>query len=250
MTSDLSRRRAARMRRLTSGVAPRGVDLIAAAHGTADPRGIRAVHELVRLMARRRPDVPVSLGFVDVDVPALPGLVGRVVADSNQAVVVPLLLSSGYHVYVDIAAEVDRRPGQVQATPALGPDPVLADVMADRLGDLTRVDRVVMAAAGSSDPRALADCTQTASLLSARINRPVDVGYVSGAGEHVASVLARTPGRVAVATYLLAPGFFADRIHRLSGHRPVSPPLGADPRIATLALHRYQSAVRTSAVAV
>jgi sirohydrochlorin ferrochelatase len=248
MAADLTRRRADR--RLTSDVMPRGVDLIAAAHGTADPRGIREIHELVRLMARRRPDVPVSLGFVDVDVPALPGLVGRVVADSNQAVVAPLLLSSGYHVYVDVAAEVDRWPGRVQAAPALGPDPVLAEVMADRLGDLSRVDRVVMAAAGSSDRRALADCAETAALLADRIDRPVDVGYISGAGEHIASVLARTRGRVAVATYLLAPGFFADRVRRLAAGRFVSPPLGADPRIADLALRRYESAVRFSAVAV
>jgi sirohydrochlorin ferrochelatase len=226
------------------------VDLIAVAHGTADPRGIREVHELVRLMARRRPDVPVSLGFVDVDVPALPGLVSRVVADSNQAVVVPLLLSSGYHMYVDIAAEAHRWPGRVDAAPALGPDPVLADVMADRLGDLTRVDHVVMAAAGSSDRRALADCTETARLLEANINRPVQVGYVSGAGEHLTSVLARTPGRVAVATYLLAPGYFADKVRRLAARRHVSPPLGADPRIADLALTRYLSALQETALAV
>jgi sirohydrochlorin ferrochelatase len=226
------------------------VDLIAVAHGTADPRGIRTVHELVRLMARRRPDVPVSLGFVDVDVPALPGLVSRVIADSNQAVVVPLLLSSGYHVYVDIAAEVHRWPGRVDAAPALGPDPVLAAVMADRLGDLTHIDRVVMAAAGSSDPRALSDCTETARLLEARINRPVQVGYISGAGEHLTSVLARIPGRVAVATYLLAPGYFADKAHRLAAGRQVSPPLGADPRIAALALRRYESTLGAVAVAV
>jgi sirohydrochlorin ferrochelatase len=225
-------------------------DLIAAAHGTADPRGIREVHALVRLMAQRRPDVPVSLGFVDVDVPALPGLVGRVVADSNQAVVVPLLLSSGYHVYVDIAAEVGRWPGRVQAAPALGPDPVLAEVLADRLGNLSRVDRVVLAAAGSSDRRALLDCAETAMLLSAHIDRPVEVGYVSGAGEHLSSVLSRTPGRVAVATYLLAPGFFADKVRRLAAGRPVSPPLGADPRLADLALHRYQSATHSTALAV
>jgi sirohydrochlorin ferrochelatase len=225
-------------------------DLIAAAHGTADPRGIREVHSLVRLMARRRPDVPVSLGFVDVDVPALPSLVSRVVADSNQAVVVPLLLSSGYHVYVDIAAEVDRWPGRVQAAPALGPDPVLAEVLADRLGNLSRVDRVVLAAAGSSDRRALLDCAETAAVLSARIDRPVELGYVSGAGEHLTSVLARTPGRVAVATYLLAPGFFADKVRRLAGGRFVSAPLGADPRIADLALRRYHAALRSTAIAV
>ncbi|MFI6675589.1 sirohydrochlorin chelatase [Kribbella sp. NPDC050470] len=226
------------------------IDLIAAAHGTADPRGIAVVHELVREMARQRPDIPMSLGFVDVDVPALPGLVGRVMADAGEAIVVPLLLSSGYHVHVDIAAESTRYPGRVHAVSALGPDPVLADIMADHLGDLRRIDHVVMAAAGSSDPRALADCVQTARLLSRRIDRPVEVGYVSGAGEHLTSVLARTPGRVAVATYLLAPGYFADKVHRLSAHRPATPPLGADPRLATLALTRYQSALLETSIAV
>ena len=229
---------------LTRGAA--GVDLIAAAHGTADPRGIREVRELVRMMARRRPDVPVSLGFVDVDVPALPGLVGRVVADSNQAVVVPLLLSGGYHVYVDVAAEADRYPGRVRTAPALGPSPVLAEILADRLGNLGRVDHVVLAAAGSSDPRALADCAEMAAMLATRVDRPVSVGYVSGAGERLAPVLSRTPGRVAVATYLLAPGFFADRVRRLSAGRPVTRPLGADPPLADLAVQRYDEALQPS----
>ncbi|TDD15321.1 sirohydrochlorin chelatase, partial [Kribbella turkmenica] len=186
-----------------------GVDLVAAAHGTADPRGIRVVHELVREMARQRPDLPISLGFVDVDVPALPGLVGRVIADAGEAVVVPLLLSGGYHVHVDIAAEAARYPGRVHTTPALGPHPVLADILADHLGDLSHTDRVILAAAGSSDPRALADCTETADLLSTRIDRPVTTAYISGEGEPLTSVLSRTPGRLAVATYLLAPGYFA-----------------------------------------
>jgi sirohydrochlorin ferrochelatase len=235
-------------------------DLIAAAHGTADPRGIREVLELVRAMARLRPELRISLGFVDVDVPALPSLVDRVVADSNQAVVVPLLLSSGYHVAVDVLGEASRRPGMVQAAEALGPDPVLAEVLADRLGDLRAVDQVVLAAAGSSDRRALLDCSATAAMLSALIDRPVEVGYVSGAGERLADVLARVTGltspaprstsRVAVATYLLAPGFFADRVRRIAGDLPVSAPLGADPRIAALALRRYDAALSLSAVAV
>jgi sirohydrochlorin ferrochelatase len=233
-------------------------DLIAAAHGTADPRGIREVHELVRTMARLRPELPISLGFVDVDVPALPSLVDRVVADSNQAVVVPLLLSSGYHVAVDVLGEAARRPGQVQAAAALGPDPVLAEVLADRLREclgeprssLDEVDQVVLAAAGSSDRRALLDCSATAAMLSALIDRPVEVGYISGAGERLAPVLARSTGRVAVATYLLAPGFFADRVRRTAGDLPVSAPLGADPRVAGLALARYDAAHALSVVAV
>ena len=244
-----------------------GVDLIAAAHGTADPRGIRTIHALVRLMAAQRPELPISLGFVDVDVPALPSLVDRVVADSNQAVVVPLLLSSGYHVAVDVLGEAARRPGQVQAAAALGPDPLLAEVLADRLREcldprsdgLEEIDQVVLAAAGSSDRRALLDCSATAAMLSALIERPVEVGYVSGAGERLAPVLARTTGlagpaarstgRVAVATYMLAPGFFADRVRRIAGDLPVSAPLGADPRVAGLALARYDATRLLSAVA-
>jgi sirohydrochlorin ferrochelatase len=217
-------------------------DLIAVAHGTADPRGIREVHALVREMGRLRPEVPISLGFVDVDVPALPSLVRRVVADSNRAVVVPLLLSSGYHVAVDVAGEAARWPGRVEAAAALGPDPVLVEVLADRLGELRRVDRVVLAAAGSSDRRALLDCSATAAMLAAQVGRPVEVGYVSGAGQRLAPVLARCQDRVAVATYLLTPGFFADRVRRLAGDRLVSEPLGADPRIAALALRRYDQA--------
>lgn len=223
-------------------------DLVAAAHGTADPRGIREIHALVRELARQRPDVPVSLGFVDVDVPALPELVQRVVADSNQAVVVPLLLSSGYHVAVDVAETAARWPGSVTAAAALGPDPLLVDVMVDRLGDLRHIDRVVLAAAGSSDPRALLDCAATAALLAERVDRPVEVGYVSGAGERLQSALARTSGRVAVAAYLLAPGFFADRVRRLARRAAFcSAPLGADPRIAALALRRYEAARELSA---
>jgi sirohydrochlorin ferrochelatase len=102
---------------------------------------------------------------------------------------------------------------------------------------------VVLAAAGSSDPRALADCAETADLLSRRVDRPVSVGYVSGAGQRLTSVLSRTTGRVAVATYLLAPGFFADRVRRLSAGRPVTRPLGADPRLAALAVQRYDEAL-------
>ncbi|NIK62211.1 sirohydrochlorin chelatase [Kribbella shirazensis] len=222
-------------------------DLVAVAHGTADPHGLQVIHDLVREMARQRPDLPMSLGFVDLNLPDLRSLARRIATDAEDAVLVPLLLSSGYHVYVDIAAEAARYPSRVRAAAALGPDPILVEILADRLGDLSDVDQVVLAAAGSSDPRALADCETTAELLSCRIDRPVHVGYLSGAGTRLPAVLGTIPGRVAVATYLLAPGFFANHTRRLAGPRPVSAPLGPDPRLATLALQRYESALATAA---
>ncbi|MFI5729539.1 sirohydrochlorin chelatase [Kribbella sp. NPDC051587] len=224
-------------------------DLIAIAHGTADPRGIRVVHDLVRQMARLRPDLPMSLGFVDVDAPAMPGLVDRVMTDTPSAVIVPLLLSSGYHVHVDIAGQVEQHSG-LTAAKALGPHPLLADILVDRLGDLSRTDHVVLAAAGSSDPRAQADCERMAAYLQARIHRPVSIGYLAGRGRRVPAVLATTPGRLAVANYLLAPGAFSDRLHRQAGSHRVSAPLGADPRLARLALARYDAALRDVPLAV
>jgi sirohydrochlorin ferrochelatase len=229
----------------SAGIRP--ADLVAVAHGTADPAGIAVVHDLVRQMARQRPDLPTSLGFVDLLTPALPSLVRRITTDADDAVVVPLLLSSGYHVYVDVAAEARRYPGRVHAAAALGPDPVLVEILADRLGDLSRVDNVVLAAAGSSDQRALVDCEMTARLLSSRVDRPVHVGYVSGAGERLPAVLSRMPRRTAVATYLLAPGFFHNLVRRQAGPHPVTAPLAPDRRLSTLALRRYEEALAARA---
>ena len=58
-----------------------------------------------------------------------------------------------------------------------------------------------------------------------------------------ARFLLGTPGAVAVATYLLAPGAFADHVRRVAAGHSVSAPLGADPRIAALALQRYDEAL-------
>jgi sirohydrochlorin ferrochelatase len=219
------------------------VDLVACAHGTAHPRGQREIHALVRELARQRPGLRISLGFVDVDRPALPDLVDRIVADGADAVVVPLLLSTGYHVDVDVRSAC--RAG-VTAAAALGPDDVLIDVLVDRLGPRAW-DRVVLAAAGSSEPTALLDCEMTAALLADRLGVPVDVGYLSGGDQRLGTVIGTAPAdRVAVATYLLAPGFFADLARRIAlraGAVRCAAPLGADPRIAALALRRFDDAV-------
>ena len=66
---------------------------------------------------------------------------------------VPLLLSVGYHVKVDIARAVKSRP-ETRAAAPLGPDPRLAALLDQRLREagVTDNDAVVLAAAGSSDP--------------------------------------------------------------------------------------------------
>src|SRR6476646_8003914 len=201
--------------------------LVAVAHGTSSAAGRSAIGSLVAAVAARRPDLTVRAAFVDVQPPdpaaALSSLQGE-----TPARLVPLLLSAGYHVYVDLAEAADAVPGTTLA-PALGPDDRLADLLRDRLvaAGLRDDDDVVLGAAGSSQASAVADCERVAAALGRRLGRPVVAGYLSAAEPKLAEAVAaqRVPGRrVVVATYLLAPGFFADLAGR-SGADIVTPPL-------------------------
>lgn len=186
--------------------------LVAASHGTSDPAGRAAVAGLVAAVAARLPGARVEPAFVDVQEPDVPAVLAGL--GGGPARVVPLLLSAGYHVRVDLARAARGAPGTVVAG-ALGPDERLVRRLAHRLAEagLGPRDAVVLGAAGSSDARAVADCAATAALLAARLGREVTCGYLSAARPSLAEAVAaaRARGRrVVVATYLLAPGYFAD----------------------------------------
>ena len=200
--------------------------LVACSHGTGSPAGRGAVGSLVAAVGRRRPDLEVRAAFVDVQPPSPARVMAGV--DERPTRLVPLLLSAGYHVYVDLSQASASSPRSTLAG-ALGPDPRLANLLRDRLVTcgLRDDDVVVMAAAGSSQPSAVADCARVAADLSALLDRPVTASYLSGAQPTVADAVvgARRPGhRVVVATYLLAPGFFADLAAR-AGADVTTPPL-------------------------
>ena len=122
-----------------------------------------------------------------------------------------------YHVHVDLAREVANAAGLPALGAALGPDDRLVDVLADRLAEagLRGDDRIVLAAAGSSDVRAVDDCRVVSRRLAGRLGRPVAVGFLSAARPALADAIARTRAthpvsRVVVSSYLLAPGYFHD----------------------------------------
>ncbi|HEX3924872.1 MAG TPA: CbiX/SirB N-terminal domain-containing protein, partial [Streptosporangiaceae bacterium] len=65
-------------------------------------------------------------------------------------------------------------------------------------------------------------------------------------GQAVAALLRSGAPRVVVATYLLAPGVFADQVRDQSlaaGAQAVSAPLGAAPEVTGVLLERYLQAV-------
>ncbi|AEV83463.1 cobalamin biosynthesis protein CbiX [Actinoplanes sp. SE50] len=211
--------------------------LIAVAHGTRSANGRRQLQDLAGAVARRRPGLDVRLCYVDVQEPK----VADIVPITPNAVVVPLLLSAGYHVRVDIAEAVAGT--SIPVTAPLGPDPLLLDAM---MRHLPPAGAVVLAAAGSSDPAWRADVAQVAT----RLPGPARVGYVSGSGPRVPDVVAglRAEGaeRIAIAAYLLADGLFYRSLSG-AGADAVTPPLCRDAAVADLVLGRFDSAVLTTA---
>lgn len=208
--------------------------LVAASHGTSSPAGQAAIGGLVGAVARRRPDLAVREAFVDVQQPDVPTVLAGLREETR---VVPLLLSAGYHVHVDLA-EAAASSDRVSVTRALGPDQRLVKVLAKRLqqAGLRRGDRVVLACAGSTDARAVSDCETTARMLSGFLGMDVAAGYISAAQPELKTAVAAERARIArrrlagrharvvVASYLLAPGYFAS-LAAGSGADLVSRPL-------------------------
>jgi sirohydrochlorin ferrochelatase len=189
--------------------------VVAASHGTSSAEGQAAVRRLVEAVDAELAE-PVLGCHVDVEQPDVPSALSSAAIVADRAVIVPLLLSAGYHVFVDLADSAADAPLPATVTGALGPDARLVDVLVRRLDEAGMLDSdaVVLAAAGSSDPRAVADCRAMGEALGERIGRPVTVGFISAAApplpEAVSHARAATgDGRVLIATYLLAPGYFA-----------------------------------------
>lgn len=222
--------------------------LLAISHGTSSVAGRSAVGGLVAAVRRRHGDV--RGGFVDVLRPDVPAVLARL-EPGRHAVLVPLLLSAGYHVHVDLRRAVRQRAEHVRVAGALGPDPALIAVLARRLEEagLRPDGRVVLAAAGSSDGRAVADCRVVAEQLAARLDRPVAIGFLSAASPRLPEAVeaARGGGRVVVSSYLLAPGYFQDLVERAGADIVTAPlllPRQEPPaELVDLVLRRFAEAV-------
>ena len=213
--------------------------LLAVSHGTSDTAGAAAIALLVRRVAERLNGAPsqqtederrvaVHSGFVDVQQPDAPTALAAI---DGPVVVVPLLLSQGFHVRVDLGRAVSERSDAVVTNP-LGPDPRLAEVLARRLAEADGASRsgddadrpVVLAVAGSRDPRSLPDAEAMAALLSGELGRAVVPAYLAAREPSLTDALAAHPG-AAVATYLLAHGYFFDVAERMTGSAALTEPL-------------------------
>jgi len=203
--------------------------LVLAWHGTRHPDG-RVVPELVRRrVARLLPGVEVRNGWVDLVDPAL----ADVLAEVGDCTLVPCFLAAGYHVQYDIPEAAAASGHHVEVTRHIGG--LLVDALLDRLAEAGGAgDAVVLAAAGSKRPNALAEIDAVAAGLEALLGVPVIPGNVYMTKPSVADAVARLRAEghedVVVAPYLLSDGLWADHVAGLGAR--VAAPLGDHPRIA------------------
>ena len=217
--------------------------LVAVAHGTRDQAGVDEIVRLVELVRRARPEADVRLCWLELASPLLaellPGIAGPVV-------VVPLLLSTGYHVKTDIAGVVGNRPNTAIAG-QLGPDTRITGVVLQRLREAGGVPAAgtVLLASGSSDPEAAENLAAAAGQLEQQAGHRVYPRFLTD--EQWRDGL---PAGVAVATSRLAPGYFNDRLRTFGsglGLDRVAQPIGAHPAVAEVVWDRYGEAARTLA---
>jgi sirohydrochlorin ferrochelatase len=256
--------------------------LVAVAHGSSDPRAAATVTELMGLVRTRAaaaglPGLQAQAGYLSHALPSVPDALAALCPavcpdqperDTRTAVVLPLLLTAAYHSDDDLPAVLNqagaRLPGlRISYGQPLGPHPMLLRALDWRLAEVgvpTAMPTgsgtaIVLAAAGSSRPGANAAVARTAAAWQRASGWAAVVpAYASAAGPRpgdvVASLLRAGAPRVAVATYLLAPGVFADQIRERSlaaGASAVSAPLGSAPEVADVIVERYlQAAPRMS----
>ncbi|TXS55047.1 sirohydrochlorin chelatase [Streptomyces sp. t39] len=230
--------------------------LVAVAHGSRDPRAVHTVSALLDRVRELRPGLDVRLGHIELNEPLLDHTLEDFAGTGGaSAVLVPLLLSRGYHVKHDLPSAAAKVPGaDVRVAAPLGPHPLLAEALASRLAEAgwrdedngSRRAAVVLASAGSRDPESAEDTRRAAALLAERLRVPVVPAYASALAPTVPAAVraltARGRHRIAVASYFAAPGLFATRSAEAAPWIAAQP-LGTHPALARLLLHRYDEAL-------
>ncbi|MEU2760372.1 MULTISPECIES: sirohydrochlorin chelatase [unclassified Streptomyces] len=235
--------------------------LLVIAHGSRDPRHAATVHALTERVRAERPGLRVETAFLEFNAPSVPRVLERLAAQgADEVVALPLLLTRAFHAKTDIPSVLrearTRLPGlRVRQADVLGPSPLLDATLERRLreagvrpGDVPRTG-LVLAAAGSSDPEAIAVIAEIARELRHTGWCAVRPAFASASlprtEDAVRALRAEGVDRVAVAPYVIAPGRLPDRIAagaEAAGADVVADVLGPAPELARLLLDRFDEA--------
>jgi sirohydrochlorin ferrochelatase len=228
--------------------------IILASHGTDNPVGAASIRALVEAVAAALPQHRVLETFVDVQQPQVAQVLAQALAEwpADPVIIVPMLLSTGYHVRQDItdavvgvtAALADsagpHTPPNVSVTPALGPSPELTALLLQRLREVgwKGTDLTVLAVAGSSDAAAVEECKLVhlelqEALREIEVTNRLELGFLSAADPRLKDLIPKLKfqnprARFTVANYLLADGFFNGLANKAGAHLVAQPLLAAD----------------------
>lgn len=225
--------------------------LVLVAHGSADPRAAATVEQVAAEVAVGH-DGPVLLSYLDIATPALADVLveAAAMAGGEPIVVLPMLLSTGYHVSRDIPDVLARSGVPALVTRHLGPDALLARAGRERLVEVG-VDPadpswgIVVAGVGSSDPAGIDEVGAAAELLTtgtAWRAAPAFATTRPTVDDAAARLRAAGATRIAVSPYVLAPGRLPDLIAAAAADA-VAEPLGTHPCVIRAALARVATTV-------
>ncbi|WP_434975620.1 sirohydrochlorin chelatase, partial [Streptomyces mesophilus] len=172
--------------------------LVLVGHGSRNPATLATVKVLRERIRELRPGLSVRLGHIEIDEPLLPDTLADLAAEGTaEAVLVPLLLSRGFHVKHDLPAAARAAALRTRIAEPLGEHPLLIEALYDRLveagwpGEAQMTERirrgsgVVLAAAGSRDPESAAGTRRIAGQLAERLGVPVVAAYACAAAPAV-----------------------------------------------------------------
>ena len=211
--------------------------LLLVAHGSPDARAQASTDTLAQAVRGELPSVDVAVAYLDHAAPTVNEAYAALTIDNTAVTVVPLLFAPGHHAQSDLPAQLDGKAAQVTAP--LGAHPLVAAAVRDGLIDAgaSADATVVLVAAGSDEPAAVAEIDAIAALVGELGGWRVIPTSASDVGAAVETARSAGAKSVAVGLLLLAPGVFADRIrdHALAvGADVVAEPIGAHPSIAVL----------------
>ncbi|HEV3173975.1 MAG TPA: sirohydrochlorin chelatase [Actinocrinis sp.] len=248
--------------------------LLIVGHGTRDASGAEEFRRFTGRVGRRaaqRPELGidgVGGGFIELSPPPVKDTVAGLVGEGlRDLIAVPLILLAAGHAKGDIPAalarERARHPGlRTRYARALGPHPVILDLLRERLAESNRpdADAILLVGRGTTDPDANADLYRAGRLLWETTRdlgvEQVEQAFVSLARPSVAEGLARLrrlgARRVTVLPFFLFPGVLPTRIVAQSA--AASADLGMDVTVAgvigdcdalaDLVLERYAEVAR------
>jgi sirohydrochlorin ferrochelatase len=228
--------------------------LLAVAYGgrpdsTDSAEALDVVESLMGQVRRRLGGVPVRTAYLRGSEPSAATAVAEL---DRPTVVLPLLLSGGTHTGEVLPRLVDRAAAPVRIARPLGPHPLLAAAMCQRLqaAGARRGDAVVLMAPGSVDADALFDTHAAGRLLASHWGAPVKVAHLGGAGTRVKvateALWAAGHRRIVAAPYLLADGHNARKARAqasVAGCTLTADVLGNHRLLVELVVRRYRAAV-------